>query len=527
MTRAKSAAGKPPTSPPPSSSSADGVSASAQRDARRQAILEAVRRNLGDDAEEAPVGAPLWADGVPAECIGGAPYIQASANRLRRDPNASANSPDARLQGRNSFDPYALEGQQAVRELERSQAHALKLHSLRLQPDIDANMRSILVDWLIELSREYKLSARASAAHPPPPPAPAHASPGSSLLLARAAPLTSPRPHLLPCRPPTPAPPPPQEETLHLAVQYLDRFLSLVPLRRSKLQLVGVTCAWVAAKYEERLPPPLDDFVEVRQLPVPARPRLARPRLLARPLPAGHGGRVPAALALARETRDDAHPHVHVARPSVSRPSALESTPPPCLQATAAAFQRSDLVRMEGLILSTLRFNLSAVTPASFVRRFTALMPPSVLCRDESLLARYVLELALQDQRCLKYLPSALGAAALCLGKLIHLYRSRLNLSDPAEDERAAPRSGLSARPFPGQTHLARLAREALSAVQLSKYAARDLWPCVTHLHELAVAAPERLEKASWEKASILLGAEQLVPPPLLPPIDAVLELPR
>ena len=70
-----------------------------------------------------------------------------------------------------------------------------------------------------------------------------------------------------------------------------------------------------------------------------------------------------------------------------------------------------------------------------------------------------------------------------------------------------------------------RLAREALSAVQLSKYAARDLWPCVTHLHELAVAAPERLEKASWEKASILLGAEQLVPPPLLPPIDAVLEL--
>ncbi|EOD28238.1 hypothetical protein EMIHUDRAFT_60733, partial [Emiliania huxleyi CCMP1516] len=136
-----------------------------------------------------------------------------------------------------------------------------------------------------------------------------------------------------------------QEETLHLAVQYLDRFLSLVPLRRSKLQLVGVTCAWVAAKYEERLPPPLDDFVE----------------------------------------------------------------------ATAAAFQRSDLVRMEGLILSTLRFNLSAVTPASFVRRFTALMPPSVLCRDESLLARYVLELALQDQRCLKYLPSALGAAALCL----------------------------------------------------------------------------------------------------------------
>mmetsp|Transcript_34758 Transcript_34758/g.113457 ORF Transcript_34758/g.113457 Transcript_34758/m.113457 type:complete len:427 (-) Transcript_34758:93-1373(-) len=383
MTRAKSAAGKPPTSPPPSSSSADGVSASAQRDARRQAILEAVRRNLGNDAEEAPVGAPLWADGVPAECIGGAPYIQ----------------------GRNSFDPYALEGQQAVRELERSQAHALKLHSLRLQPDIDANMRSILVDWLIKLSREYKLS----------------------------------------------------EETLHLAVQYLDRFLSLVPLRRSKLQLVGVTCAWVAAKYEERLPPPLDDFVE----------------------------------------------------------------------ATAAAFQRSDLVRMEGLILSTLRFNLSAVTPASFVRRFTALMPPSVLCRDESLLARYVLELALQDQRCLKYLPSALGAAALCLGKLIHLYRSRLNLSDPAEDERAAPRSGLSARPFPGQTHLARLAREALSAVQLSKYAARDLWPCVTHLHELAVAAPERLEKASWEKASILLGAEQLVPPPLLPPIDAVLELPR
>ena len=40
-------------------------------------------------------------------------------------------------------------------------------------------------------------------------------------------------------------------DTLFLAISYIDRYLSLVPVMRSRLQLVGVTCLLVAAKYEE------------------------------------------------------------------------------------------------------------------------------------------------------------------------------------------------------------------------------------------------------------------------------------
>ena len=59
-------------------------------------------------------------------------------------------------------------------------------------------MRGILIDWLVEVAEEYRLEA----------------------------------------------------ETLYLAVNYIDRFLSHVPVNRSKLQLVGVTCMLVASKYE-------------------------------------------------------------------------------------------------------------------------------------------------------------------------------------------------------------------------------------------------------------------------------------
>ena len=40
-------------------------------------------------------------------------------------------------------------------------------------------------------------------------------------------------------------------DTLYLAISYMDRFLSVQTVSRSRLQLVGVTCMLVAAKYEE------------------------------------------------------------------------------------------------------------------------------------------------------------------------------------------------------------------------------------------------------------------------------------
>eukprot|EP00697_Spironema_sp_BW2_P009924 gnl/Spiro4/2495_TR1201_c0_g2_i1.p1 gnl/Spiro4/2495_TR1201_c0_g2~~gnl/Spiro4/2495_TR1201_c0_g2_i1.p1 ORF type:complete len:418 (-),score=116.20 gnl/Spiro4/2495_TR1201_c0_g2_i1:148-1305(-) len=80
-----------------------------------------------------------------------------------------------------------------------------------VQEDINATMRAILVDWLVEVAEEYKLSS----------------------------------------------------DTLYLTINYIDRYLSVTPVRRNKLQLVGVTCCLIAAKYEEIYAPAVDDFVYI------------------------------------------------------------------------------------------------------------------------------------------------------------------------------------------------------------------------------------------------------------------------
>ncbi|KAF8673702.1 hypothetical protein HU200_048451 [Digitaria exilis] len=69
----------------------------------------------------------------------------------------------------------------------------------KIQKDISAKMRAVLVDWLVEVADEFKLQA----------------------------------------------------ETLYLAVSYVDLFLTMNVVTRDKLQLLGVTALLVAAKYEE------------------------------------------------------------------------------------------------------------------------------------------------------------------------------------------------------------------------------------------------------------------------------------
>jgi hypothetical protein len=50
-------------------------------------------------------------------------------------------------------------------------------------------------------------------------------------------------------------------ETLWIAINIVDRFLSVRVVSLAKLQLVGVTAMFVAAKYEEILAPSVDEFV--------------------------------------------------------------------------------------------------------------------------------------------------------------------------------------------------------------------------------------------------------------------------
>jgi hypothetical protein len=79
------------------------------------------------------------------------------------------------------------------------------------QVDINEKMRAILVDWLVEVHRMFKL---------------------------------------LP-------------ETLFLGISIIDRFLSLKHISRDTLQLVGITSMLIASKYEEIYAPECNDFVYI------------------------------------------------------------------------------------------------------------------------------------------------------------------------------------------------------------------------------------------------------------------------
>ncbi len=77
------------------------------------------------------------------------------------------------------------------------------------QTEIDWSMRQTLVDWLLQVHLRY---------------------------------------HMLP-------------ETLWIAVNIVDRFLTKRVVSLMKLQLVGVTAMFIAAKYEEILAPSVEEFV--------------------------------------------------------------------------------------------------------------------------------------------------------------------------------------------------------------------------------------------------------------------------
>lgn len=79
------------------------------------------------------------------------------------------------------------------------------------QPHINERMRSILVDWLVEVHLKFKLVP----------------------------------------------------ETLYLTINLIDRYLERKEVSRPKLQLIGVTSLLIASKYEEIYPPELRDLVYI------------------------------------------------------------------------------------------------------------------------------------------------------------------------------------------------------------------------------------------------------------------------
>ncbi|KXG21616.1 cyclin-A1-4 [Sorghum bicolor] len=79
------------------------------------------------------------------------------------------------------------------------------------QTDMSKTMRAMLIDWLVEVTEEYRLVP----------------------------------------------------ETLYLTVNYIDRYLSVKEISRHRLQLVGVACLLIAAKYEEICPLQVEELCYV------------------------------------------------------------------------------------------------------------------------------------------------------------------------------------------------------------------------------------------------------------------------
>lgn len=84
---------------------------------------------------------------------------------------------------------------------------------MKIQNDITWEHRGILVDWIIQVHARYGLQA----------------------------------------------------ESLFLTINILDRFLSLRPITVHKLQLVGLTCFFIAAKYEETYAPSVKEIVPLAE----------------------------------------------------------------------------------------------------------------------------------------------------------------------------------------------------------------------------------------------------------------------
>ncbi|XP_017347643.1 G2/mitotic-specific cyclin-B3 [Ictalurus punctatus] len=82
---------------------------------------------------------------------------------------------------------------------------------MHTQPDLNGSMRGILIDWMVEVQENFELN----------------------------------------------------HETLYLAVKLADHYLSVTEVRRASLQLIGSTAMLIAAKFEERCPPGVDDFLYI------------------------------------------------------------------------------------------------------------------------------------------------------------------------------------------------------------------------------------------------------------------------
>eukprot|EP00826_Nyctotherus_ovalis_P019834 TRINITY_DN16166_c0_g1_i2.p1 TRINITY_DN16166_c0_g1~~TRINITY_DN16166_c0_g1_i2.p1 ORF type:complete len:351 (+),score=70.20 TRINITY_DN16166_c0_g1_i2:117-1169(+) len=139
---------------------------------------------------------------------------EAQANRLSAVLTEQTSTEEMKLETVTKESPqdceeYSKEIDKHMKSLESK--YTVNPAYMYKQKDITTTMRAILVDWLVDVHIRFKLKS----------------------------------------------------QTLFLTVNVLDRYLEKEQVKRDYLQLVGVTAAFVACKYEEIYPPELKDFVYI------------------------------------------------------------------------------------------------------------------------------------------------------------------------------------------------------------------------------------------------------------------------
>ncbi|KAG8073967.1 hypothetical protein GUJ93_ZPchr0006g43481 [Zizania palustris] len=156
-----------------------------------------------------------------------------------------------------------------------------------------------------------------------------------------------------------------QDETLHLAVSYVDRFLSRSVISQDKLQLLGTTALYVACKYEETMH------------------HICMHRLY------------------------DARLFNYI---------------------TDNTYTTQQVVKMEKYILKNLNFELGTPTAITFLRRFLTCCGGNLeqsRAKRLKLMCNYLADLSLLDHYCLMFLPSTVAAACLFVARFTISPRTR------------------------------------------------------------------------------------------------------
>jgi len=161
---------------------------------------------------------------------------------------------------------------------------------IQRQPNLNRQMRLLLVDWMVEVQQQLEFS----------------------------------------------------HEVLYLSVKLLDLYLNSRKVEKEKLQLLGGAAMFIACKFEERMPPIIDDFIYVSD----------------------------------------------------------------------NAYDRKELIKMEIDILKTIKFDIGIPLSYTFLRRYSKCIKADMKFLT---LARYILELSLQDYSFAYVRDSVKACAALYL----------------------------------------------------------------------------------------------------------------